>query len=68
MSLFEFENIKDHHFPMEMVSLTEYESEHTKLCIGDTFMAVRKQTLGRNDHSIIDQFGHPHYYLNCVIL
>jgi hypothetical protein len=52
-------------FPIEMVTIVPYQSDNTKLRRGGLFKGIRKETLGKDDFSIIDENGHPHHYTGC---
>lgn len=54
-------------FPVELMSTTNYKADRTVLKRGDSFIAMFKKTIGENDHSFIDQNGHPHNYEGCKI-
>lgn len=66
MTKIEYDNLDK--FPVELVTLVPYRSDHTNLKRGQSFMGVRKVTLGSNDYSIVDEHGHPHYYAWCDLL
>lgn len=66
MTKTEYDNLKT--FPIEMVSLVRYDAGNVSLKRGDSFLAVRKQTLGTDDYSVIDDSGHPHHFTGCDLL
>lgn len=51
-------------FPLTMVSRTEYEADGIIICPGDLFSGVSKRIIG-DDYSIVDAYGHMHYYADC---
>lgn len=55
-------------FPKSFVSICRYEANGVKLKRGHIFVGVGKTTLGKDDHSILDQYGHPHHISGCNLL
>lgn len=58
-------------FPVEMVTLSPYRAGKDmsyRLKSGDTFTAIGKVTLGKDDYSILDEFGYPHHFDGCNLL
>jgi len=67
----EFDELAD--FPVEMVTNTPYEAKSSNVTVlklkrGETFMAHGKRTVGKDDYSIVDQFGHLHHFDSCDLL
>jgi len=67
----EFEELSN--FPVEMVTNTPYEAKSSNVTVlklekGETFVAYGKRTVGKDDYSIVDQFGHLHYFDSCDLL
>ena len=55
-------------FPVQLVTITPYYlNNRMYLKMGEDFTGIRKETLGKDDYSIIDSNGHPHYYDNCEL-
>lgn len=64
MTFVQYTNLKL--FPMEMISICSYYVNGEKILRrGQVFIAVRIETIGKNDFSVIDDKGHPHYYDSC---
>ncbi len=67
MTKLEYDELKE--FPAEIVTMKPYYVNNEMIMRrGDTFTAIRKETLGKNDYSVIDSNGHPHYYEYCDVL